>query len=140
MFNAKKCERKMLNMKRDYRSVIDHNNKTGNDIKTHPYLDEMSELFGLKPTAKPVAVSSSMVTKPNGEKPKEGTKIENKIGKESRKRKIGNNKTFADMLKTMSAKSDERFEIFQNMQQQQLDILNSFLTFMKSNVSKNNEQ
>jgi hypothetical protein len=60
--------------------------------------------------------------------------------KESRKRKIGNNKTFADMLKTMSAKSDERFEFFQNMQQQQLDILNSFLTFMKSNVSKNNEQ
>ena len=81
-----------------------------------------------------------MFKKPNGEKPKEGTKIENKIGKESRKRKIGNNKTFADMLKTMSAKSDERFEFFQNMQQQQLDILNSFLTFMKSNVSKNNEQ
>jgi hypothetical protein len=49
MFNAEKCERKMLNMKRDYRSVIDHNNKTGNDRKTHPYLDEMSELFGLKP-------------------------------------------------------------------------------------------
>jgi hypothetical protein len=66
--------------------------------------------------------------------------IENEKGKESRKRKIGNNKTFADMLKTMSAKSDERFEFFQNMQQQQLDILNSFLTFMKSNVSKNNEQ
>ena len=44
------------------------------------------------------------------------------------------------MLKTMSAKSDERLEILQNMQQQQLDILNSFLTFMKSNISKNNEQ
>ena len=127
-------------MKRDYRSVIDHNNKTGNDIKTHPYLDEMNEIFGHKPTLKPVAVASSMVKKPNGENPKEGTEIENKAGKESRKRKIGNNKTFADMLKTMSAKSDERFEIFQNMQQQQLDILNSFLTFMKSNVSKNNEQ
>jgi hypothetical protein len=65
----------------------------------------MSELFGLKPTAKPVAVSSSMVTKPNGEKPKEGTEIENKKGKESRKRKISNTETFADMLKTMSAKS-----------------------------------
>jgi len=140
MFNAEKCERKMLNMKRDYRSVIDHNNKTGNDRKTHPYLDEMNEIFGLKPTVKPVAVASSMVTKPNGEKPKEGTEIENKKGKESRKRKISNNETFADMLKTMSAKSDERLEILQNMQQQQLDILNSFLTFMKSNVSKNNEQ
>ena len=81
-----------------------------------------------------------MFKKPNGEKPKEGTEIENKKGKESRKRKIANNKTFADMLNTMSAKSDERFEIFQNMQQQQLDILNSFLTFVKSNVSKNNEQ
>ena len=81
-----------------------------------------------------------MVTKPNGEKPKAGTEIENKKGKESRKNKISNNESFADMLKTMSAKSDERFEIFQNMQQQQLDILNSFLTFMKSNVSKNNEQ
>jgi hypothetical protein len=136
----RKCELKMLNMKRDYRSVIDHNDKTGNDRKTHPYLDEMNELFGLKPTLKHVAVVSSMVKKPNGEKPKEGTEIENEKGKESRKRKIGNNKPFADMLKTMSAKSDERFEIFQNMQQQQLDILNSFLTFMKSNVSKNNEQ
>jgi hypothetical protein len=41
MFNAKKCERKMLNMKRDYWSVIDHNNKTGSDRKTHPYLDEI---------------------------------------------------------------------------------------------------
>ena len=43
----RKCELKMLNMKRDYRSVIDHNNKTGNDRKTHPYLDEMNEIFGL---------------------------------------------------------------------------------------------
>ena len=48
-------------MKRDYRSVIDHNNKTGNDIKTHPYQDEMNEIFGHKPTLKPVAVASSMV-------------------------------------------------------------------------------
>jgi hypothetical protein len=38
--------------------------------------------------------------------------------------KIGfyTDETFADMLKTMSAKSDERLEILQNMQQQQLDI------------------
>jgi hypothetical protein len=61
----RKCELKMLNMKRDYRSVIDHNDKTGNDRKTHPYLDEMNELFGLKPTLKHVAVVSSMVKKPN---------------------------------------------------------------------------
>jgi hypothetical protein len=54
-----------------------------------------------------------MVTKPNGEKPKAGTEIENKKGKESRKRKISNTETFADMLKTMSAKSDERLEILQ---------------------------
>ena len=81
-----------------------------------------------------------MTEKPNGEKPKQGTEIENRKGKESRKRKISNNDTFADMLKTMSAKSDERLDILQNMQQQQLDILNSFLIFLKSNVSKNNEQ
>jgi 2-hydroxy-3-keto-5-methylthiopentenyl-1-phosphate phosphatase len=35
------------------------------------------------------------------------------LGKESRKRKISNTETFADMLKTMSAKSDERLEILQ---------------------------
>lgn len=48
----------------------------------------MNEIFGLN-----LHVASSMVTKPNGEKPKEGTKIENKKGKQSRKRKICNNET-----------------------------------------------
>ena len=124
-FTAEKCERKMLNMKRDYRSVIDHNNKTGNDRKTHPFMDEMNEIFGLKPTIKPLAVASSMPTKS-----KEGTETENKR-KESRKRKSSHNESFTEILKTMNTKSDQRLEILQNMQRQQLDVLNSFLTFMR---------
>lgn len=38
---------------------LDHNNKSGNDKKTCPYFQELSDIFGMTPAVKPVALCSN---------------------------------------------------------------------------------
>ena len=46
-------------MKRSLKDVKDHNNKSGNDKKTHPFQNELDVILKTKPTISPVATASS---------------------------------------------------------------------------------
>ncbi|XP_025156195.1 uncharacterized protein LOC105180513 [Harpegnathos saltator] len=54
-----KCSTKLQALKRTYKSVMDHNNKSGNSRKEWEYLKIMNELFADKPWIKPLAVAGS---------------------------------------------------------------------------------
>ncbi|XP_025154010.1 uncharacterized protein LOC112588408 [Harpegnathos saltator] len=54
-----KCSTKLQALKRTYKSIMDHNNKTGNNRKDWEYLQIMQELFDEKPWMQPMAVAGS---------------------------------------------------------------------------------
>lgn len=50
---AKEIQNKMKNLKRDYRKVIDHNRRSGNDVKTMPHKEKLDIILGDRPSAEP---------------------------------------------------------------------------------------
>lgn len=54
-----KCSTKFQSLKRTYKSIADHNKKSGNNRKDWEYLQIMEELFGDKPWIQPLAVAGS---------------------------------------------------------------------------------
>ncbi|XP_025155827.1 uncharacterized protein LOC112588861 [Harpegnathos saltator] len=54
-----KCSTKLQALKHTYKSIMDHNNKTGNNRKDWEYLQIMQELFDEKPWMQPMAVAGS---------------------------------------------------------------------------------
>ena len=63
-YTGSQCETKFKNLKQNYTKTVDHNNVSGNDKKTCPYFEELSEIFGMTPCVKPVAVCSNRATSP----------------------------------------------------------------------------
>jgi len=53
------CQSKFNNLKRSYKSIKDHNGKSGNGSKTWAYYNLMDGLIGSKPCISPVATASS---------------------------------------------------------------------------------
>jgi len=53
------CENKWKDLKRKYMETKDHNNKSGNDLKTCKFYEELEEVLGEKPCVQPVAVASN---------------------------------------------------------------------------------
>ena len=56
LYTAEQCTSKWKSMKREYRSVQDHNNRTGNDPKTCLLYNEFCELYGGRAASNPIAV------------------------------------------------------------------------------------
>lgn len=53
------CQSKFNGMKRTFKSVKDHNSKSGNNLRAWAYIEVMESLLGEKPFMNPVAVASS---------------------------------------------------------------------------------
>lgn len=49
----KQCSNKWKGLKRDYKSVIDNNSKTGSDKKSCKFYEEFNQLFGNKASTRP---------------------------------------------------------------------------------------
>ena len=58
-YTGAQCETKFKNLKQNFTKTVDHNNVSGNDKKTCPYFEELSDIFGMTPSVKPVAVCSN---------------------------------------------------------------------------------
>ncbi|XP_071574567.1 uncharacterized protein [Temnothorax nylanderi] len=56
---AKQCTTRVNTMKRTYKNVKDHNNKSGNNKRTWKYYDVMENLLGEKPYMTPMSTISS---------------------------------------------------------------------------------
>nr|XP_012225491.1 PREDICTED: uncharacterized protein LOC105674022 [Linepithema humile]XP_012225492.1 PREDICTED: uncharacterized protein LOC105674022 [Linepithema humile] len=57
-----KCSTKFQALKRTYKTILDHNSKSGNNPKKWKYFQNMQELFADKPWVQPLAVAGSHVT------------------------------------------------------------------------------
>lgn len=53
------CQSKFNGMKKTFKSIKDHNSKSGNARRSWPYTEVMESLLGEKPFMKPVALASS---------------------------------------------------------------------------------
>lgn len=53
------CQSKFGGLKRTYKSIKDHNNKSGNGTRTWPYFTLLDGLLGVKPYISPIATVSS---------------------------------------------------------------------------------
>ena len=83
------CEGKWKSLISAYRRAVDHNNKSGNDRKECASFKELSDVYGYRPTVKPVATSSSSG---NGDslsrnEEEETTKAQNDDSEDSQPRK-----------------------------------------------------
>ena len=58
-YSGAQCETKFKNLKLNFTKTVDHNIVSGNDKKTCPYFEELSDIFGMTPSVKPVAVCSN---------------------------------------------------------------------------------
>ena len=58
-YSGAQCETKFKNLKQNFTKTVGHNNVSGNDKKTYPYFEELSDIFGMTPSVKPVAVCSN---------------------------------------------------------------------------------
>ena len=54
--DSEQCKTKIKNLKSTYRSIKDHNNKSGNDKKTWPFYDQMDAVLGHRPASDPPIV------------------------------------------------------------------------------------
>ncbi|XP_018405844.1 PREDICTED: uncharacterized protein LOC108782162 [Cyphomyrmex costatus] len=53
------CAAKLRSLKKTYKSIKDHNNKSGNDRKSWQFFEIMDEIFSKKAWCVPVAIASS---------------------------------------------------------------------------------
>lgn len=53
------CQSKFNGMKRTFKSIKDHNSKSGNNPRSWPYTEVMESLLGEKPFMNPIALASS---------------------------------------------------------------------------------
>ncbi|KAI4455491.1 heat shock 70 kda protein 14 [Holotrichia oblita] len=53
------CSSKLRSLKKTYRSIKDHNSRSGNDRRTWQYLEIMDEIFAKNVATEPLAVASS---------------------------------------------------------------------------------
>lgn len=59
LYSGIKCEVKFKNLKQKYVKTIDHNNKSGNSLKTCSFYNELNEIFAYSPSVTPVAECSN---------------------------------------------------------------------------------
>ena len=55
----KQCENKFKSLKREYKATLDHNNRSGSNVKTFPFYEEFNNLYGYKASWKPGFTLSS---------------------------------------------------------------------------------
>ena len=64
------CQNKWKSLKREYMSIMDHNNKTGNEPKTSTFFEDFNCLYGTNPKTKPkYTISSSSFPVDSDEEP-----------------------------------------------------------------------
>uniref|UniRef100_A0A3P9JJV0 Myb/SANT-like DNA-binding domain-containing protein n=1 Tax=Oryzias latipes TaxID=8090 RepID=A0A3P9JJV0_ORYLA len=54
------CQRKIKSLKSKYKSVKDHNNKSGNSRATFPFYDQMEGILGDRPSCRPPELLDSL--------------------------------------------------------------------------------
>ena len=54
--DAEQIKTKIKNLKSTYRSIKDHNNKTGNEKKSGQFYDELDEILGHRPASTPPVI------------------------------------------------------------------------------------
>jgi hypothetical protein len=75
--SSAQAETKWKNLTKRYRDVVDHNNISGNDRKTCPFFEELSDIYGYRPNVNPVSTLSTMEsTADNNKRPRESDTAE----------------------------------------------------------------
>ncbi|KAM0736902.1 hypothetical protein ACS0PU_006551 [Formica fusca] len=118
--SAQKCCIKFQAMKRTYKVIKDHNNKSGNNTRKWEYFDLMDKIFNKKPWVEPLSVAGTSCE--SGRSDSETSSTE-ETREQSAKRKKLNMDTFLENLleeKRLKREADakrhkEKMEQFDNL-------------------------
>lgn len=154
-YSGAQCETKFKNLKQNFTKTVDHNNVSGNDKKTCPYFEELSDIFGMTPSVKPVAVCSNragpvgedlihtssssssfgeaVVSSTDGRRPSLGNE-------ETPGQNIQNKKSLADLFKEYQreqrGKEEEKEKHLMEMHQQKMQRLDRLLELYEKDILK----
>ena len=121
-YSADKCSGRLKTLLRAYKSVKDHNSKSGNDRKSYLYEKELDEMFGDRPNVSPVCTINSSdhdyTTRVEAEDPEEiqiesnkrsrdDSSNEEKIGGE-KKQKVGRKTQVSEVLEYLQKEASTR--------------------------------
>lgn len=129
--SVKQAQDKWKNLKKKFKEVADHNNKTGNDKQTCKHQDTFSQLYGTKASTKPQHVIDTGTIQNDEEDPKSPSptkKIRTKGKSQSPRLKI------SDMLKESAKKSDGFRHELKDHQEQKLARLDRFLDLFEKSL------
>ena len=157
------CEGKWKSLTSAYPKAVDHNNRSGNDRKECAFFNELSDVYGYRPTVNPVATASSsgkgdslsgntkgedkgegneivcLVPSPSGTKRKLAGQDDSTIPKvKSRRRKSTDEMVswLDECKKEKAAQEEQRLKEMKDMHREQMELLGGFLEVLKDMKNK----
>ncbi|XP_066600767.1 uncharacterized protein [Prorops nasuta] len=126
-----KCKIKFDALKRTYKSVTDHNKKSGNNRRTWEYYDNMHKIFSDKPWVKPITTASSIVSNEEAQNRTDKSLHKENIEPASKKRKV---KDVVDnhMQKWLEQKK-ERVEAAERRHEEKMRLLSRIVDLLQPN-------
>ena len=163
-YSGAQCETKFKNLKQNFTKTVDHNNVSGNDKKTCPYFEGLSDIFGMTPSVKPVAVCSNRagpvgedlirtssssssfgeaaVSSTDGRRPSLGNEEtpRREVKRSRAKRALQSKESLADLFKEYQReqreKEDEKEKHLMEMHQQKMQRLDRLLELYEKDIWK----
>lgn len=137
-YNSEQCEGKWKTLVRSLKKVADHNSKSGNELKIHPYEDELS-FFSAQPNVKPSYIVGSTIdgavqnvgeSDPTGESDTDNGRSPSPAPVPAKKKR-SNVSEVLDVLKehmlTQSARQAEALQRQEMMHQERMSVMKGFL-------------
>ena len=161
-YSGAQCETKFKNLKQNFTKTVHHNNVSGNDKKTCPYFEELSDIFGMTPSVKPVAVCSNRagpvgedlirtssssfgeaaVSSTDGRRPSLGNEEtpRREVKRSRAKRALQSKESLADLFKEYQReqreKEDEKEKHLMEMHLQKMQRFDRLLELYEKDISK----
>ena len=135
-YTAEQCEGRWKTLVRGVKKVADHNSKSGNDLKTHPYEDEL-EFYSERPNVKPAYLVSSSGASVDLESIEEDSEEDStrSISPAPAKKRRSNVSEVLDVLKvhiqSQSDRHQETLQIQEQMHQERMTVMKGFLDVFK---------
>lgn len=146
LFDPTKCERKVLNLKANFKKVKVYNAKSGNEPKSCPFFEELNEIFQKDPSITPLSTCSNLINQSEENKPRKEVSVCNQSVKCSDPKKkqpaITNTDTqpkkkqkksdiIISLLEKQQERDQERTALLKEMRDQQREQTNRFLNIFE---------
>lgn len=145
-YTSDQCQVKFKNLKQTYVKTVDHNNKSGNSLKSCSFFDELNEIFACNPFVEPVAECSNRkgykaIDKKaiDEEETSREVSIANKDSKEKKrrpvKRRFSVTESLASIQEEMKKENETRMQKMEEMHKEKMQRFDRLLNLYERDLS-----